>query len=104
MASWQAHAVDMAHRPITASLAKGGFNVFVPEYRLAPENPYPAAVDVAEKVWNGLVASGYAPGSIAISGDSAGGGLALALMLRLRNNGKALPAAAALFSPWTDLL
>ena len=90
-----------AHRPITASLAMAGFNVFVPEYRLAPEHPYPAAVDDAEAVWDGLMALGFS--AIAIAGDSAGGGLALALMIRLRNKGKPLPAAAALFSPWTDL-
>ena len=91
------------HRPITAAFAKLGFSVFVPDYRLAPENPFPAAIEDAEAVWNALVGSGHAPKSIVVSGDSAGGGLALALLLTLRNKGKPLPAAAALFSPWTDL-
>jgi acetyl esterase/lipase len=90
-----------AHRPISASLAKAGFRVFVPDYRLAPENPYPAAVDDAEAVWNALTRSGHR--HIAVGGDSAGGGLALALMLRLRAKREAMPFAAALFSPWTDL-
>ena len=71
--------------------------MFVPEYRLAPEYPYPAAVDDVERVWNGLLESGHPASSITISSDSAGGGLALALMLRLREKRKPLPAAAALF-------
>ncbi len=91
------------HRPITAAFAKLGFSVFVPDYRLAPENPFPAAIDDAEAVWDELMKLGHAPGSTALSGDSAGGGLALALMLTLKDKGKPLPAAAALFSPWTDL-
>jgi monoterpene epsilon-lactone hydrolase len=90
-----------AHRPITAFFAKRGFDVFVPEYRLAPESPYPAAVDDAEAVWDALISSGRM--EVAVAGDSAGGGLALALMIRLGAGSKPLPFAAALFSPWTDL-
>ena len=92
-----------SHRPVTASLANAGFHVFAPHYRLAPEHPYPAAVDDAEAVWDGLLAAGASARGTVLAGDSAGGGLALALMIRLRDKGKPLPAAAALFSPWTDL-
>jgi epsilon-lactone hydrolase len=92
-----------SHRPITASFAKAGFDVFVPDYRLAPENPFPAAVDDAEAVWNALIAAGDIASTLTVAGDSAGGGLALALMIRLRDKARALPAAATLFSPWTDL-
>jgi acetyl esterase/lipase len=91
------------HRPITAAYAKRGFSVFVPDYRLAPENPFPAAIEDAQAAWNGLLAAGHAANALTISGDSAGGGLALALLLTLRDKGAAMPAAAALLSPWTDL-
>jgi acetyl esterase/lipase len=91
------------HRPLTGYFAKAGFAVFVPDYRLAPEHPFPAALDDAEQVWLALLAGGRSPSRMVVAGDSAGGGLAVALMLRLRDGGNALPAAAALFSPWTDL-
>ena len=91
------------HRPFSGTYAKHGFEVFVPDYRLAPENPYPAAVEDAEAAWQGLLGLGHAPKSLCISGDSAGGGLCVALMLSLRDKDLARPAAAALFSPWTDL-
>jgi acetyl esterase/lipase len=91
------------HRPVTGYFARAGFAVFVPDYRLAPEHPFPAAIDDAEQVYRALLASGHAPSRLVLAGDSAGGGLAVALMLRLRDAAQALPAAAVLFSPWTDL-
>ncbi len=91
------------HRPFSGTYAKHGFEVFVPDYRLAPENPFPAAVEDAEAAWQGLLDAGHAAENLTVSGDSAGGGLSLALMLTLRHKSRPLPAAAALFSPWTDL-
>jgi acetyl esterase/lipase len=76
---------------------------YVPRYRLAPEHPYPAAFDDALAVYRALLHSGFAPGAIAFAGDSAGGGLALALLVGLRERGLPQPAAAVLFSPWVDL-
>jgi monoterpene epsilon-lactone hydrolase len=73
------------------------------DYRLAPENPYPAAVDDAQAAYEGLLAEGLDPGQIALAGESAGAGLAVALLLRLRNRGATLPACAVLFSPYVDL-
>jgi acetyl esterase/lipase len=91
------------HRPITVWFALHRFRVFAPNYRLAPEDPFPAAVDDAVSVYRGLLASGHSHQNLVVAGDSAGGGLALSLMLALRAAGAPLPAAAALFSPWTDL-
>jgi acetyl esterase/lipase len=93
----------MTHRPITAGFALRGLNVFSANYRLAPEHPFPAAVEDAVAVYRGLLASGIAPGRLTVAGDSAGGGLTLAMLVSLRDAGAPLPAAAVLFSPWTDL-
>jgi monoterpene epsilon-lactone hydrolase len=73
------------------------------QYRLAPEHPFPAAVDDAAAAWRALLAEGADPRRCAIIGDSAGGGLALALALKLRDDGGPLPAALVALSPWTDL-
>jgi monoterpene epsilon-lactone hydrolase len=91
----------VTHRPITAGFAQHGFRVFAPEYRMAPEHLFPAAVEDAVAVYHGLLNQGFS--KIVVSGDSAGGGLALAMMISLRDAGAPLPAAAVLFSPWTDL-
>jgi acetyl esterase/lipase len=94
----------LMHRSIAAHLARhSAMSVFVPAYRLAPEDPYPAALQDALTAYRALLAGGYAPERIALVGDSAGGGLALALLLALRDAGIALPASAVLLSPWVDL-
>lgn len=72
-------------------------------YRLAPENPFPAALDDALTAWRFLLEQGFAAENIVIGGDSAGGGLTVALINRLREAQAALPACAWLISPWTDL-
>lgn len=73
------------------------------DYRLAPENPYPAAVDDAKSAYEGLLAQGIDPSQIAFAGESAGGGLAVAALLAIRNAGTPLPSAAFLMSPYVDL-
>ena len=73
------------------------------DYRVAPENPFPAAVEDALAAYRWLQTQGYAPGRIAVGGDSAGGGLACALLLGTRDYGALQPGAAVLLSPWVDL-
>ena len=73
------------------------------DYRLAPAHPFPAAIDDTVAAWRWLVGTGIAPTRIAVAGDSAGGGLAVALLTSLRDGGEPLPACAALLCPWVDL-
>ncbi|MGH3259356.1 MAG: alpha/beta hydrolase [Streptosporangiaceae bacterium] len=82
--------------------ARTGCRVVLPEYRLAPEHPHPAAQQDARAVMKALSGQDQ-PGPVLVSGDSAGGGLALALVLSLRDEGQELPAGCILLSPWLDL-
>ncbi|MBJ6111685.1 alpha/beta hydrolase [Hymenobacter sp. BT523] len=92
------------HRSLVGSLAqRSGLNVLTINYRKAPDHPFPAALDDAKRAYRWLLRHGHQPHDIAVAGDSAGGGLALALLLALRNAGEALPAAGVGLSPWTDL-
>jgi acetyl esterase/lipase len=87
------------HRPMTTAFARRGFKVFAPNYRLGPENPFPAAVIDAVAAYRAIRSE--AP--VVMAGDSAGGGLVLAALVKLRDEGAEMPAAAVLFSPLTDL-
>jgi acetyl esterase/lipase len=78
-------------------------NVLLPAYRLAPEHPFPAAIDDVLKIYRWLLSQGHRSKDIIISGDSAGGGLCVASVLALRDQGDALPAAVVCMSPWADL-
>lgn len=92
------------HRELAARLClASGARVFLPNYRLAPEHRCPAAIEDAAAGYQWLLGQGSDPEQIVIAGDSAGGGLALATLVWLREHGLALPAAGVLLSPWVDL-
>ncbi|MCB2356747.1 alpha/beta hydrolase [Clostridium estertheticum] len=88
---------------ISQIISVSNCNVISVDYRLAPENPFPAALDDAVTAYSWLLSQGVSSKDIIIIGESAGGGLAVSLMLHLRDNGISLPSGAVLLSPWTDL-
>lgn len=91
-------------RTLTSKLAEStSMDVLCFDYRLAPENPYPAAIEDAMKAWNYLMLLGYGARDVILTGDSAGGNLALALSLKLKEQRRLLPRGLVLMSPWTDL-
>lgn len=93
-----------SHRGLVGTIAAAsGLRALIPQYRLAPEYPFPAALEDAVTAYRWLLDNGISPTKIVLCGDSSGGGLAVALLLLLREQGIAMPAGAALLSPWTDL-
>jgi acetyl esterase/lipase len=93
------------HAEFISRLAHDGeARVFAPNYRLAPEHPFPAQLDDARAVYRALLTEGVRPEDLIVAGDSAGGTLTIVLLVSLRDAGEPLPSRAALLSPWTDLL
>ncbi len=92
------------HRTLAGNIAIAtGARTLLIEYRLAPEHPFPAALDDATAAWEWLLAQGHQPGRLAVAGDSAGASLTLSLLVRLRDAGRPLPKAAVCISPAPDL-
>src|SRR5947209_4914406 len=92
------------HRPVTTALARlARLRVFSLDYRLAPENRFPAALDDAVAAYRWLLEQGLPANAVSFVGDSAGGGLVLSLLLRARETGLPLPSCGVCFSAWTDL-
>lgn len=101
--AWCLHLPGTYRRLAHRLSALTGLRVLLPDYRLAPEHPFPAAVDDCFAAYRWLVDQGYADRPLAIAGDSAGGSLTLVTMMRARDASLPLPACAALLSPSTDL-
>jgi acetyl esterase/lipase len=92
------------HRDLIARICRASrSSALALEYRLAPEHPFPAQLDDALAAYRWLLQQGTDPRKIVVAGDSAGGGLTLALLVKLRDSGDLLPAAAVCLSPWVDL-
>ena len=93
-----------SHRSLAAALSDAsGLSIFSADYRLAPENPFPVAVEDAVAAYRGLLDSGIAGSRLAVAGDSAGGGLTVATLVAARDAGLPMPACAVAISPWADL-
>jgi monoterpene epsilon-lactone hydrolase len=93
-----------SHRGFVADLAiSAKARALIVEYHLAPEFPFPAALEDAMMAYDWLIEKGTSPGNVIVAGDSAGGGLTLALLIHLRDQKKELPAMAICLSPWTNL-
>ena len=94
----------VTHRALAGEISRAAkAKVLLVDYRLAPENPYPAAVEDGVAAYKWLIKQGYTPQKTAIAGDSAGGGLTAATLVALRDEDAALPGAAVCISPWSDL-
>lgn len=96
-------SIDYARGVASILSSECGMRVFCMEYPLAPENPYPAALDAAVEAYKALLLHGYSERDIILAGESAGGGLAYALALKLRDSGCEMPAGIIAISPWCDL-
>ena len=94
----------VTHRPFTAELSRqAGMRVFALDYRLAPEHRFPAQIEDAVTAYRWLLQQGFEPHNIILGGDSAGGGLTIATLIKLRDLGMPLPALGFCFSPWADM-
>ncbi|WP_321393717.1 alpha/beta hydrolase [Emcibacter sp.] len=92
------------YRGLSAELGRAiGVGAYSLDYRLAPEDVFPAAVEDAASAYQALLDKGFSPDRIVVAGDSAGGGLVMSLLVKLRDAGAPLPAAALAISPWADL-
>jgi len=92
------------HRELASRMSLAtGCRVLLLDYRLAPENPYPAAVEDAAIAYSYLLSQGFEPSRLAVAGDSAGGGLTVATLVSIRDSGLPLPSCAVCISPWVDL-
>jgi acetyl esterase/lipase len=101
--AWCIHLPGLYRRFATRLSALTGMRVLLPDYRLAPEHPFPAAIDDCLAVYRWLIDQGYAKRPLALAGDSAGGSLALVTLMRARDAFLPMPSRAALLSPSTDL-